>query len=453
MKNVAVILAGGIGSRLDSSHPKQFFKVAGKTVIEHTIDVFESAGSIDEIVVVINTLFQERMEELVLKNGWSKVKKILKGGTERYHSSLVAIQAYSDDDINLIFHDAVRPLISNQIIDRTVKALESYNAVDVAVPAVDTIISVENNLIRNIPDRSCLMRGQTPQGFKLTTIRKAYELAVKDPDFKATDDCGVVLKYLPDEQIYVIKGDEANMKLTYKEDTYLLDKLFQLRSFSLSEESMDLTLLEDKVIIIFGGSYGIGATIAQLAEQYQAKVYIFSRSSNCTDISIRDNVRVALKQVYDIHGRIDYVVNTAAVLYKEALNSMNYEDILKIVNTNYLGMVNVALESYTYLKDSRGQLLFYTSSSYTRGRAFYSIYSSTKSACVNFVQAIAQEWDVYGIRVNCINPERTNTPMRVKNFGMENPQTLLTPEKVAVFSIRTLLSDFTGQIIDVKLES
>lgn len=112
----------------------------------------------------------------------------------------------------------------------------------------------------------------------------------------------------------------------------------------------------------------------------------------------------------------------------------------------------MALESLEYLKRSQGQLLFFTSSSYTRGRAFYSIYSSAKAAVVNFVQAVAQEWDAWGIRVNCINPERTKTPMRVQNFGNEPADTLLSPEKVAEASLQTLVSDFTGQVIDVKLK-
>ncbi|MFW5593210.1 MAG: SDR family oxidoreductase, partial [Bacteroidales bacterium] len=118
--------------------------------------------------------------------------------------------------------------------------------------------------------------------------------------------------------------------------------------------------------------------------------------------------------------------------------------------TNYMGTVNVALEAYPYLKETRGKLVFFTSSSYTRGRAFYSIYSSTKAAIVNFVQAVAQEWEAAGIAVNCINPERTKTPMRVKNFGTEPDDTLLRSEDVAEVTVRSLLSDYTGQVIDVK---
>ena len=129
---------------------------------------------------------------------------------------------------------------------------------------------------------------------------------------------------------------------------------------------------------------------------------------------------------------------------------MAQETIEAAVRTNYMGTVNVALEAYPYLKETRGKLVFFTSSSYTRGRAFYSIYSSTKAAIVNFVQAVAQEWEAAGIAVNCINPERTKTPMRVKNFGTEPDDTLLRSEDVAEVTVRSLLSDYTGQVIDVK---
>ncbi len=450
--NIAVILAGGVGSRLDSSHPKQFFKVAGKTVIEHTIEVFECNALIDEIAIVINPAYLTTIEEIVLKNGWRKVRKILKGGTERYYSSMAAINAYADrQNVNLIFHDAVRPLITDRIINDTIRALNVYNAVDVAVPAVDTIISVNGDFIDAIPDRSKLRRGQTPQGFKLETIREAYKLALQDPDFKSTDDCGVVLKYLSDEKMYVVKGEESNMKLTYKEDSYLLDKLFQLHSFSLQEQEYAFSKLRDKILVIFGGSYGIGAEMAEIAKKHGARVYCFSRSMNGVNIASIEDVRRSLDGVADKEGRIDYVVNTAALLIREPLNNMTYADVCNVINVNYLGMVNVALESFRYLKQAKGALLFYTSSSYTRGRAFYSLYSSTKAAVVNFVQAISQEWETNGVRVNCINPERTKTPMRVKNFGIEDDSTLLKAETVAIESLKTLLSDFTGQVIDVKL--
>lgn len=450
IRNIAIVLAGGVGSRLGLSTPKQFFKVAGKMVIEHTLDTFERNPHIDEIVVVSNPVYVSDVENIVLRNGWKKVKKILKGGKERYDSSLSAIHAYEGgEEVNLVFHDAVRPLVSQRIIDDVCEALKTYEAIDVTVPAVDTIIEAEGDHIASIPDRSRLQRGQTPQAFRLSVISEAYKRAFKDPDFKVTDDCGVVVKYMPEVPVHLVEGEESNMKLTYKEDTFLLDKLFQLRG-SQAPETLDRTKLQGRVAVVFGGSYGIGKDVVDELRQAGTRVHSFSRSLTKTDVGNRKDVARALKEVYDKEGQIDYVINTAGVLNKEPLCAMDYGIIQAAVQTNYMGTVNVAIEAYNYLKETQGQLIFFTSSSYTRGRAFYSIYSSTKAAIVNFVQAVAQEWESVGIRVNCINPERTKTPMRVKNFGIEPDDTLLRSEVVADATVRCLLADYAGQVIDVK---
>lgn len=449
--NVAVILAGGVGSRLGLSTPKQFFKVAGKTVIEHTVDVFEHNSHIDEIAIVSNSFYVSEIEAIVLRNGWKKVKKILRGGKERYDSSLSAIRAYDSPEVNLIFHDAVRPLVSQRILDDVVEALETYCAVDVALPSADTIIETHGDFISAIPDRSRLRRGQTPQAFRLETIREAYRIALQDPAFKVTDDCGVVKKYLPETAIYVVKGEESNMKLTYKEDIYLLDKFFQLRKIEISPIRQQVCSLKGKVAVVFGGSYGIGGEIVSLLQNEGASVYSFSRSQNGIDVSRQEDVKKALRQVYEKEKRIDFVIDTAGLLNKEPLVSMSSGDIVKAIEVNYLGSIWVAVESFEYLRATHGMLLFFTSSSYTMGRAFYSIYSSTKAAIVNFVQAIAQEWDCEGIRVNCINPERTKTPMRIRNFGNEPEETLLSPLQVAEVALRTLQADYTGQVVDVKM--
>ncbi len=449
-RNIAIILAGGVGSRLGMSTPKQFFKVAGKMVVEHTIDVFERNQHIDEIAIVSNPALVADFENIVLRNKWRKVKKILKGGAERYYSSLSAITAYQNEDANLIFHDAVRPLVSQRIIDAVVKALDTHRAVNVAVPSADTIIEVDGDFITNIPDRSRLRRGQTPQAFDRQLIAEAYEKALKDPNFRTTDDCGVVRTYLPEEPIFVVRGEESNMKLTYREDTYMMDKLFQLKSTEPNDVQIGAESFSGKVAVVFGGSYGIGKNIVEMLEQSGAHVHSFSRGATHTDVGDDNQVALALSAVEQKEGHIDYVINTAGVLNREPLASMEYDTILKAVQTNYMGTVNVALRARPYLQRTRGKLIFFTSSSYTRGRAFYSIYSSTKAAIVNFVQAVAQEWDADGISINCINPERTKTPMRQQNFGIEPDETLLMPERVAEATLRTLLTDCTGQVIDVR---
>jgi 2-C-methyl-D-erythritol 4-phosphate cytidylyltransferase len=451
LKNVAVILAGGKGVRLGNEKPKQFLKIAGKMVIEHTLEVFESHPMINEIVVVSNIDYIEKVEEIALGLGYKKLKKILIGGKERYDSSLAAIRAYDGEDINFLFHDAVRPLISHRIISDCINALEEYNVVDVAVKTTDTIIKVDSRIISEIPDRDFLFNGQTPQCFKSGVIKLAYDKALNDPAFKATDDCGVVKRYLPDEEIYVVEGEQFNMKLTYKEDFFLLDKLFQLKSVTsqisfLSEGAK--AELKNKVIIVFGGTYGIGKDIVDVCNENGAKVYSYSRGKG-VDISNVSDVKRAFEEVLSREKVVNYVINTAAILEKQALHNMSYEDIIKSIQVNYLGAVILAKESYKHLSQSKGALLLYTSSSYTRGRGLYSLYSSSKAAIVNLVQALSEEWD--HATICCINPERTKTPMRIKNFGIEPENSLLSSMKVALVSIDVLLSGFSGQVIDVKL--
>lgn len=458
MKNIAIILAGGSGKRLGIDIPKQFLKVAGKKVIEHTLDVFQNHPQIDEIAVVSNSHYTSEVETLQIKNHYTKLKKILQGGKERFHSSLAAINAYdAGEEINLIFHDAVRPLVNDRIISDCISALTSYNAVDVAIKTTDTIIQAnEVNCIAGIPDREFLRNGQTPQAFKLSTIKRAYGLAMQDTGFKTTDDCGVVYKYLPKEPVYIVDGEQFNMKLTYKEDLFLLDKLFQLKSISL--QNMDVTgrskqLLPDSVVVVFGGSYGIGKNIVEICEQYGARVHSFSRSMNGIDVSNKENVVNALKEVSEKEGRIDVVINTAGILDKEPLANMSYEDVFKSIEVNYIGAVIVAKEVYPYLKESQGALLLFTSSSYTQGRSLYSLYSSSKAAIVNFTQALSEEWYDQGIRINCINPERTKTPMRIRSFGIEPEGTLLDPKEVAVASVNTIFSTLTGEVVDVRISN
>ncbi|MDH8700901.1 2-C-methyl-D-erythritol 4-phosphate cytidylyltransferase [Dysgonomonadaceae bacterium PH5-43] len=453
MKNIAVILAGGSGSRMEEAIPKQFLKVAGKKVIEHTIDVFEQNENIDDIIIVSKADYIPEVEQLIINNQYTKVRKVLQGGKERYHSSLAAINAGENDEDNLIFHDAVRPLVNNRIINDCIESLKRYDVVNVAIKTTDTIIQVDdNNLITSIPQRSALRNGQTPQCFKRSIIKKAYETALKDPNFVTTDDCGVVKKYLPEVPIFVVDGEVFNMKLTYREDLFLLDKLFQLKSIS-DNKSLDnnaAKAMQNKVLVVFGGSYGIGEEVVKLGEQLGAKVYSLSRSQNNIDVCDEQCVHNALAEIAKENGHIDYVVCTAGLLVKEALYSMSYKKIENGINVNLLGAINVAKESYPYLKESKGSLLLYTSSSYTRGRMLYSIYSSTKAAIVNLVQALSEEWFSFGIRINCINPERTKTPMRTKSFGNEPEDSLLKPELVAIASVNTLTSKLTGEVVDVR---
>jgi ribitol-5-phosphate 2-dehydrogenase (NADP+) / D-ribitol-5-phosphate cytidylyltransferase len=447
-KVYAIILAAGNGERAGFNVPKQFIKVAGKTLLEHTIEKFEKNNSVDEILIVSNPRYRHLIEEIVLKNSYHKVSKILNGGKSRKESSYIGINSIENNDDIVLIHDAVRPFIDDYTINKCVSALNEYQAIDVAIPSSDTIIKVTDDMIiKDIPTRKYMYRGQTPQGFRVGLLKQAHELSVKDNDLEFTDDCGLVLKYgLAD--IYVVRGEEHNMKITYSEDIYMADKLFQLNSYFISDDIV-LDSVKDKVVVIFGASKGIGLSVKKVAEENGAKVYGFSRE-NGTNVASFSNVKDALEQVYKIEGKIDFVVNTAGVLKMGKLETRHHQEIVDEININYLGSINVVKASLKYLKNSKGSLTLFTSSSYTRGRALYSLYSSTKAGIVNLVQALAEELLPDGIRINAINPERTSTPMRWENFGQEPEDTLLTSETVARATIGTLLSDLTGQVIDVR---
>ena len=456
MKTVAVILLGGKGTRFSADLPKQYIKIAGKQVVEHVIDIFQRHAQVDEICLVVDEKYLDKVEGITLTNGYTKIRKILIGGAERYMSSLAAIESYvatEDSDIKILFHDGVRPFVDESTISRCIDALDVYKAVDVAIKCTDTIIRVTDDLIDSIPNREYLRSGQTPQGFSLSLISTAYELAQQDSQFKSTDDCGVVKKYMPDEKIYVIEGSSTNIKITHKEDIYFAERLFQLKSklAAVNEPVNKAQLLNDTVTVIFGGASGIGAELDSQISKLTGKVYSFSRRLTNTDIRSKTDVEAAIERVLLLEGRVDHVINAAGLLIKSPLLSMTDDDIEKVIDTNIKGSINIARASLTSLAKTKGSLLFFTSSSFTKGRAFYSTYSASKAAVVNFTQALSEEWSEQQVRVNCINPERTNTPMRQQNFGNEDIDTMLTTAEVAEKCIETLLSDSTGSIVDVRL--
>lgn len=225
--NIAVILAGGTGSRMGADRPKQFLPLDGGTVIEKTIGAFESAPAIDEIAVVVHPDWMDHMRGIADRNNWRKVAKLIEGGSERYMSSLNAIAAYLDypDETNLILHDGARPWVSQDIIARVVEALRCHEAVGVGIPSTDTVWEVRqefdaqlSKVIVRIPERNTMWRAQTPQAFRLPLIRDAYQRALQDPQFHATDDCGVVRRYLPGTKIHIVPGEEQNRKITFPGD-------------------------------------------------------------------------------------------------------------------------------------------------------------------------------------------------------------------------------------------
>lgn len=212
MKNIALILASGTGSRSGLDIPKQFYEIGGKTLLEYSISAFEKVSLIDEIIVVANPDFVEKTKKLAGNH------RVIIGGETRQESSYNGIMSIDmDDDANILIHDAVRAFVTPEIISACIEALHKHNAVCVATETSDTILEVNSEgKILTVPNRKSLKLAQTPQCFKLDLIKKAHTLA-KEQNITVTDDCGLVLaNNLAD--IYVVNGSSANKKITYPED-------------------------------------------------------------------------------------------------------------------------------------------------------------------------------------------------------------------------------------------
>ncbi|HGZ1170191.1 TPA: IspD/TarI family cytidylyltransferase, partial [Escherichia coli O25b:H4-ST131] len=161
MKNIAVILSGGMGSRFGGTLPKQFTKLAGKAVIEYTVEAFEKSLNIDEIIIVSHPSYVDLIWKFVKKNQWEKVTKVFNGGKERFDSTYSALQGLEgeDNNSNILLHDAVRPLINESIINNCIDALRNFEAVDVVIPSADTLVEVyDDGCISNIPNRAIMRR-------------------------------------------------------------------------------------------------------------------------------------------------------------------------------------------------------------------------------------------------------------------------------------------------------
>lgn len=226
MKNIALILASGTGSRCELNLPKQFAKIGNKTILEYTLDVFETHELIDEIYLVTSEQNLEFVQ--ALSSNYLKVKKVVKGGLTRKDSSYNGISAIDVEDANVLIHDGVRPLVSKEIITDCINELKTKDAVCVAIDSTDTIFEIdEKNVIKSIPQRKFLKRAQTPQCFKYSLIKKAHDLANNDTNCLVTDDCGLIMYYNLAE-IYLVNGSKDNIKITYKEDFEFVKKMLNL---------------------------------------------------------------------------------------------------------------------------------------------------------------------------------------------------------------------------------
>lgn len=243
-RNVAVLLAGGVGTRIGADLPKQLITIAGRPMLEHSLAALHDHPMVDEVLIMMAPGYLDRARTIVRDGCYTKVADILEGGETRNATAFRALDWLGEQDGNVLLHDAARPLVPARVITDCWCGLEDYDAVFVGIPSADTIVEVspDGTTLSDIPARSRLRRGQTPQAFRTPVIQRAYALARRDPDFMATDCSSVatmVFRYLPDVPIGLVRGDERNIKVTDPIDVHLADRLFQLIDESPSDPAAE----------------------------------------------------------------------------------------------------------------------------------------------------------------------------------------------------------------------
>jgi len=229
MKVYGIILGGGGGIRMGGAIPKQFMELSGRPVIAHTLEAFSSHTGINHILVITHPDYIERTHEIIDEYSITKVIDVIAGGGERVDSSYISVKQLKckDDDI-LIIHDAVRPLVTQRIIDDCITNTAEHGATVVAVRATDTVAEVDEGFVTAVPKRNRFYNFQTPQSFRYKIILDAHEQAKKDGFRDTTDDVTLVLRL--GIKVKLVEGEYENIKLTTPADIKLAGSILRKRT-------------------------------------------------------------------------------------------------------------------------------------------------------------------------------------------------------------------------------
>ena len=224
-KCTAIVLAAGQGKRMGTKIQKQYLEIDGKPILYYSLQAFEQSELIDEIVLVVGTGQSDYCKtQMVSKYGFKKVKTIVEGGKERYHSVANGINAISWENDMVFIHDGARPFVTEEILQRAYDEVLSSHACVVGMPVKDTVKIADNNRnVVNTPNRSNVWQIQTPQVFDMDLITQAYDKLIKQEEMLlkqnvAITDDAMVVECFSDVQVKLVEGSYQNIKITTPED-------------------------------------------------------------------------------------------------------------------------------------------------------------------------------------------------------------------------------------------
>lgn len=222
--NIAIIFAGGIGSRMGSDMPKQFLEWNNKPILIHTLDVFDKHPRIDAIIIACKTDWIEYTQRLIVKFGIKKVIAIVPGGytalDSQYNALCEAKKLFPNSDVNVLIHDGVRPLVDGETIQKNIDSVERFGCTITVTNAIETVINVnEDGRVVSVLDRKNCRMAKAPQSFKLDDILEAHRRAINDNNHNFIDSASMMLDY--GFELYTVDGTAENIKITTPSDYYM----------------------------------------------------------------------------------------------------------------------------------------------------------------------------------------------------------------------------------------
>ena len=225
--STAVIVAAGKGRRMGTEISKQFLPLCGKEILAHTVEKFEKAACIRDIILVTGGDALQDVRQMAQEYGWKKIISVTEGGRERQDSVFLGLQQVPQDTEIVLIHDGVRPFVTEEILERSIAAAKETGGCVAGVPAKDTIkVCDAEGFAIATPDRSTLRAVQTPQVMEASLLKAALQSAI-DAGVELTDDCSAVERL--GKEVYLATGSRENIKITTPLDLLIAEAILRER--------------------------------------------------------------------------------------------------------------------------------------------------------------------------------------------------------------------------------
>ena len=234
--NIAVIFAGGVGSRMKTKGtPKQFLEAYGKPILIYTLEKFDKNQNIDAIVIACVKDWIDYTWEIIKKFGIKKVKKIVPGGNngqESIYNGLNAAKQISNTDKDIVLiHDGVRPIIDDELINNNIESVRKYGSAITCIESKETVAIIDDeNEINSTTDRSHTRIARAPQSFYLSEILEVHNKAIKEGNTNMVDSCSLMKLY--NKRLYTVVGKSENIKITTPDDYYIFKAILEAKENS-----------------------------------------------------------------------------------------------------------------------------------------------------------------------------------------------------------------------------